>query len=211
MTSSERFTSRAVTTLRPVCAAALLVLAGCAVQPEAPYSGPGWEEHRAQAASITQWQLSGKVALRWDGGAETASLDWLQQEAASEIDLSGPFGAGAVRITHQDQVLTVRRGGETEVYDSSTPETLAAASGWPIPVDGLPFWLRGLPDPEQALDGLVLQDGRALEIRQGGWTISYTDYAPVAASSLPTAMELTHGRDAIRLRLVKGRWTVGGT
>lgn len=197
--------------LRVLAGAILLFTAGCATQPDAPPPATRWEAYRDHAAALTEWQLSAKVALRWSGGAESASLAWSQHGGRSVVDLSGPLGAGAARITHEDGRLHVERGGEHRVYDSSTPDTLAAATGWPIPVDALRFWLRGLPDPTQALERLTLQDGRAREIRQGGWVISYAGYTAVGKGSLPTALRLNRPADDIRLRLVNGRWTTQGT
>lgn len=194
--------------LRALAAAALLLAAGCATRPDTASPGTGWDAYREHAISVTHWDLSAKVALRWRGGAENASLSWSQRDGRSEVDLSGPFGAGAVRIVHENSSLQVVRGGERRIYDSSTPETLAAATGWPIPVDALRFWLRGLPDPAQPLQELKLDDGRAREIHQGGWVISYAVYTAAGAGTLPGRLTLTRAADDIRLRLVNGQWTV---
>lgn len=188
-------------------AIALLLAVGCATRPGTAPPATQWSSYQVRAASITSWDLSAKVALRWRGGAESASLAWSQREHRSELDLSGPFGAGAVRITQEGDSLRVERGGEINLYDSSTPETLAAATGWPIPVGALPFWLRGLPDPGQELDRLALEDGRPSEIRQGGWIVTYKDYTAVGEGALPSRLRLTRPADAISLRLVNGRWT----
>lgn len=183
-------------------------MAGCAVQPTTPPPATQWQTYQERAARLTHWNLSAKVALRWSGGAENASLNWSQAGDRSEVDLSGPLGAGAVRITHQGDRLEVERGGDRNAYNSSTPETLAAATGWPIPVNALPFWLRGVPDPDQSIERLSLQHGRAEEIRQGGWTISYSAYAPAGTGSLPTKLRITHAGNNISLRLVNARWAL---
>lgn len=201
----------AVKRLRALAAAAVLVTAGCATTPDTDAPATSWASYREHAASVTAWDLSAKVALRWRGGAESASLTWSQRDGHSEVDLSGPFGAGAVRIIHENSTLQVLRGGERSVYDSSTPETLAAATGWPIPVTALSFWLRGLPDPGQPLEALNLDDGRASEIRQGGWVVSYAAYTAAGTGTLPARLTLTRAADDIRLRLVNGQWTVGDT
>ena len=194
---------------RALVVAAMLVAAGCATTLDGDSPATDWDSYRAHATSITRWNLSAKVALRWRGGAESASLAWAQRDGHSEVDLSGPFGAGAVRIIHDNNVLQVERGGERRVYDSSTPATLAAATGWPIPVDALRFWLRGLPDPGQALEELILEQGRAREIHQGGWVVSYADYTAAASGTLPSRLELSRAADGISLRLVNGRWATG--
>lgn len=197
-----------MTALRGLAIVVLLVLTGCATAPDSN-TATSWPAYREHAASVTDWDLSAKVALRWRGGAESASLGWSQRAGRSEVDLSGPFGAGAVRIIHEKSTLQVMRGGERSVYDTSTPETLAAATGWPIPVDALRFWLRGLPDPDQPLEALQLDQGRASEIRQGGWVIAYAAYTGAGTGTLPAKLTLTHAADAISLRLVNGQWTVG--
>ncbi len=185
----------------------LLLALGCTTTRDSAPPSTQWADYQDHARSLTSWDLSAKVALRWPGGAESAKLDWSQRRDRSQLELSGPLGAGAMRITREGDRLQVARGGERRMYDSSTPDMLAAATGWPIPVNALPFWLRGLPDPSQPIDHLALANGRAQEIHQGGWIVSYSDYAPAGDGYLPMTLHLSLPADAISLRLVKGRWS----
>lgn len=187
----------------------VLLLGACSALP--PPAPTEWRDYRTRAERLNHWQLDAKVALRWPGGAESANLSWSQRDQRTELDLYGPLGAGAVRVTHAKGVLDIEQNGERHHYDTDTPEALAAATGWPIPIAALPYWLRGIPDPRQPVDRLELRDGRAALIEQDGWTARYPDYMAVADGSLPSELRLTHpGRD-VTLRLIRARWTLEST
>lgn len=81
--------------------------------------------------------------------------------------------------------------------------------GWDLPLDGLQYWVRGLPWP--ALDASQQDydaDGRPKLLRQGNWQVAYLDWAPAGVVGLPSKLDLSG--QGLRLRLVIEQWKVDG-
>jgi outer membrane lipoprotein LolB len=79
--------------------------------------------------------------------------------------------------------------------------------GWDLPLDGLQYWVRGLPWP--ALETTEEQygpDGRPKLLKQGTWQVAYLDWTPVGASGLPSKLDLSS--EGLRVRLVVETWKI---
>jgi outer membrane lipoprotein LolB len=67
-----------------------------------------------------------------------------------------------------------------------------------MPVNGLVYWVRGLPDPLQASVLAGDSQGRLTQLEQNGWIIDYLRYAQQGQGiELPT-----------RIRAHQDEWTV---
>jgi outer membrane lipoprotein LolB len=77
--------------------------------------------------------------------------------------------------------------------------------GWSLPIGGLEFWIRGIPQPGADYRPRLDAGGRARSIRQDSWEISYLDYFDAQpAPQLPRRIKLS--RDELTLKLVIERW-----
>jgi outer membrane biogenesis lipoprotein LolB len=63
-----------------------------------------------------------------------------------------------------------------------------------LPVNGLRYWVRGLPEPGST-PGQTDADGRLTRLEQNGWVIEYPAYAnrPSASRSARTHRRPAHG------------------
>lgn len=192
----------------PLVAIALtLLLAGCATTP-APeaLSGPTMAIARWQPpAAPDHWRLTGRAGVRAADAGATLNVRWRQTAAGYRLDLSGPFGAGAVRLTSDgDGALLETADGER--YRAASAEALLkAATGFTLPVDYLRWWVRGLPVPNLGGTVVVDADGRCARVEQAGWVVRCSDYREVGGFALPGRVSVQ--RDALRMRLAVGAWT----
>ena len=77
--------------------------------------------------------------------------------------------------------------------------------GWSIPINGLEYWIRGLPRPQGDFSHRVDALGRARFLKQDSWSIDYIDYfRPSDSVHLPRRIKLTF--DQIILKIVIDRW-----
>ena len=182
----------------------LIVLAGCATRPIPPPLETSWVEHQARMQALQYWSAEGKLALRTDQGSESASFDWQQEDHQTRLQLQGPLGVNATTLISDGRQLEFRRGEERRLWDISNPETIARETGWYLPLEALPHWLRGLPAPQLDVDGLQLQHQRLRTLSQGGWTIHYDDYGVFETFTLPTRLEMTRGDT--RARIIVRTW-----
>ncbi|MEJ2059300.1 MAG: lipoprotein insertase outer membrane protein LolB [Gammaproteobacteria bacterium] len=187
-----------------------LMLGGCAsLPPDRAVQHADWTMRVAHLQSAADWRLDGRVAVRVDGKGWQASLRWQQRPAGYEIDIYGPLGRILARLRGNPRtvVLQTARG---ERYQAADPERLMnQALGWQLPVQGMRYWLLGVPVPGEATEGLALDaDGRAQTFRQAGWTVTYDNYLGGPADrSLPQRVTLV--RPGVRVRLVVDSWDLG--
>jgi len=185
-------------------ALALTLLGACGTTPE-PGSAQSWEERRRALAALTDWGFSGKVAIRTPRGADSASLRWTQTGTRSRLEVSGPAGL--------KRLILEREGDGGRVFKDRQWRALADARtaletelGWPLPLEYLPWWLRGLPAPDIPVGRLEIRDERLVHLSQAGWTLEYTAYRAGAPECLPGSISF-RGTDVSGKILLK-QWHI---
>lgn len=175
-----------------VCLAALL-LVGCvtpAVLPPLENPQRVWQERQAQLQPLTTWHLVGRAALRTEEGGGQASLRWQHSPAQQTIDLRGPLGRGMVRL-QQDEHGTRLLDSAQQVYRADNAEALLfSVTGWQIPLDGLNYWIRGVPVPDAPQQQELDDRGRLRVLWQSGWEVRFLAYTRFGVHDLPQRLTL---------------------
>lgn len=201
---SRRACPRAAAQL--VLACLLALGAGCA---SAPWRAPEpaaddarWAAHRDAVGALESFTVTGRVAIQHGSEGGGAKLRWRQAGADSDLRIMAPLAQGTFRLqgSAQDVVLTAPDGRQ---YRAASFEALMAAHlGWSFPVDGARYWVRGVPDPRQPVEHLVLDaEGRLSDLAQAGWRISVLEYDVSAGEALPKRLFLNAGELKIRLAI----------
>ncbi len=196
--------------MRPLCCLRTapwlltLLLAACASQPPTPEIEYDWQSRRAALEAMDTWTLRGKLALRTSDRSESASVVWHQDGDNADLRLSGPLGAGATHVASDGNELVVTQDGSAQSYDISTPDAVAASTGWNLPVKALPYWVRGLPAPAPAPSDTRIDAGLMQRFEQAGWQVQYERYQNVAGRQLPAKIAIDNGET--RARLVIRSW-----
>ncbi len=186
---------------------ALAALAACRSLP--PAELPPSPEARAALAGLNEWRARGRVAVRAPSEGFSASYDWREAGGRGVIDVRGPLGAGAARITRTAVSIAIDTGSgppiDIPAPFSSVEAELTARLGFPLPIEPLRYWMLGVPDP--AMPSEPAPDGFA----QAGWTVALSGFAPVAQSpaALPSRLVLT--RAGTQVRVLISTWQVGPT
>jgi outer membrane lipoprotein LolB len=183
-----------------------LLIASCAVAPTTDtVAQQRWMSRQAALAGWNAWQLNGRVALHYDDEGWHASLIWQQQPGAYRLRLIGPLGQGAVELNGDAQEVVLREANGSVRVSRDAETLLQDALGWSLPVSGLYYWVRGLPDPGVPAGPLRLDAmGRMVALNQSGWEIRYDGYDEAGGRELPTRISLRSG--AIRVRLIIDDW-----
>ncbi len=190
---------------------ATLALAGCATRGDLPGAGPGWRQHVDTINRLDHWQAAGKLALRTAERSESASLLWEQRDNETHLRLSGPVGLNTTTVHSDGRTLEVRDGsGKTQRLDVSTPDAMIRSTGWDLPLDALPYWLKGLPAPHMTTPfDMQLEDNRARAFTQGGWRVEYEEYRQFGDLTLPTRLLIANG--STRARVLIRDWVALGS
>ena len=202
-------TLRRILPLRGCAAVALIaMLGGCAHWPQPEAQSPdrvAWVERQAALRSLSQWTLSGRIASTGLFGF-SGRVRWQQGHEQFVIDVAGPFGAGATRLSGVPERVEIRNADGTWV--TTDPETvLREAYGWTLPLHGLKNWALGLPIDGVPAQVTVNSAGQLQHLEQSGWTIQYESYQQTDVG-LDMPQKLTVDNGETRWRLLVDRWSL---
>ncbi|RXZ44791.1 lipoprotein insertase outer membrane protein LolB [Crenobacter cavernae] len=180
--------------LIPRLAALALVatLTACATVERPFVPGP---ESTAQRPADTPFAAAGRIAVNADGRGHYGNFEWQHRAERDELSILSPVGSTVARLTRDDSGVALEADGQTR--RAPDVETLTAdALGYPLPLENLAWWIRGLAAPgvpvEKTADG----------IEQEGWRIRFI--ADDAGGPVPRRVELA--RDGLSIKLVTHRW-----
>ena len=181
------------------------LLSACAAVPlSVPLASTPWPSRQATLNALHYWDASGRIAVVNEQNGWHASLHWIQQGPNYVIELFGPLGQGRLTIQGNPKTVSVQTS-DGQVLSAVAPEQLLEqTTGMRVPINGLIYWLRGLPDPAQQSELSGDQQGRLTRLEQGGWVIEYPVYAEVAQLELPTRIQAQ--RDQLKVKVVIERW-----
>jgi outer membrane lipoprotein LolB len=195
---------------------AALLIGGCAALPQrAPVENPDatWQTRQSQLARLDVWDLRGRVALRTDEQGAHASLRWVRDRERHRMNLAGPFGGGRVRLTY-DRGSAELRDADGGIFRGATmQQLLLRATGWNLPIEGLNYWVLGLPDPGAPAQSTLDEWGRLKLLEQLGWSVEFLEYTQAGEHELPKVVFIRHKpRDKsdaeIEVRLAIETWEV---
>lgn len=175
----------------------------------APPAGenPDWSRLQRQLQALDNWQLRGRVNVRYHNEAHTPRIQWQQQPEQYHIRLWGTFNAGNTEIDGRPGLVTLEQDGE--VLTASSPEDLILEQlGYELPVSYLEFWIRGLPAPASDADLIFDEFNQLATLYQDGWEVRYSDMRQYDSLSLPRRVDVSRPRDDVRLRFVGLDWTL---
>lgn len=187
------------------CLAITLALSGCAAAPRLPQA-VDWEQRRVSLQALSDWRMSGRVAVAVDDAGASASLQWSQEGETSDLTLSGPFGAGGLRVSLGPQGLRLQDGQGAWVEGSQAEEVLAGRLGAAVPLAALRYWVLGAPAPGSPFVEIPGADGWPVAFEQAGWQVNVDRWEAGPVGLLPARITARQG--GARIRLVVSRWDI---
>ena len=168
---------------------AALVLAGCAtpgaVDPQQGERAPLYAERAERLDALGSWSLEGRLAINDGEDGGSGRLQWLQDTDRARMDFHGALGRGAWRLT-ADANGAELQFADGESYRARTVDALVREQvGWPVPVEPLAWWVRGLAAPGPVEKRRLEVDGTLGYLSQGGWEIEFSRYIDVGGVPMP--------------------------
>jgi outer membrane lipoprotein LolB len=183
------------------------LLGGCATLPEPdPADRDAWAARQSALAALTDWQASGRIGVVSGQDGWHASFQWAQRGADYRIDLIGPLGQGRVVIQGDARQASVQTQDGQRWTAPDAEVLLERSLGVRLPVNGLRYWARGLPEPGPTPTLQTDAEGRLTRLEQNGWIIEYPVYASVAVLDLPA--RIIARRPDLSIRLVIEQWSL---
>jgi len=204
-----------VTKIILVFFSALTLISCTTISPVAPDDAPvrSWQQRQQDLANITSWEINGRIFLRTKKEGQQLNLRWVRRGDHHQIDLSGPLSIGHVRLTRD--LDSVKLVADDKTYQAQDAEQLLAdVIGARLPVNGLDYWIRGLPAPDAPSEQTLDFRNRLQQLRQSEWEILYQSYTRVGEQELPRvifikriASFMNTAAEDIELRLAISSWT----
>ncbi len=188
----------------------LLFLQACSEKPSVSKTGDQvdidriWLERQKDLAAILGWSLKGRIALRTDDNGWSATLNWRQIDQQYTMRIIAPLGLGTYEIRQDAEKITLLTD-ENKVFKAKNAESLMLENlGWSVPVSGLRYWIRGIPDPNHPIDSFALNDeAQLVNIKQSTngstWEIRFLSYKSVDQYTLPGKLVLTNSKAKITI------------
>ena len=174
---------------RASLAATSLLLASCAE--------PAFES----AGDDLQFELSGRIAVRYRDQATSGSVAWRHGAHTDELLISSPLGQSVARIRREGASVTLTTPDQAEHRALDAEALTEQVLGFRIPLGGLADWVRARPANGAAQPRYDAQ-GRLAELEQSGWRIEYLEYQ--GDGGLPSRLRLTY--PGLELRLAITGW-----
>ena len=212
--------------MRPItlALAVIILLTGCVTWPPSQpefENQAAWNKRLVKLSPIRNWELTGRMSLRNDEEAYQASLRWIRKQSRHRIDLTGPFGRGYISL-RQDRSGAEMRDSDKNIFRAKNVETLLRQrTGWDIPLQGMEYWVLGLPMPDQVKKMRLDRRGRLKHLSQKGWYIRFIQYRQYGDIELPRKIFLSKSRGdgsagevahrVLEVRLVINYWQLPPT
>jgi outer membrane lipoprotein LolB len=183
-----------------------VLIGGCATPPSGPLDSTRWETRQRVLNGLEWWDLAGRIGVTNDQQGWHANFNWAQRGPDYSIDISGPMGQGRMRIEGNPGGVEIKTS-EGKVMTATDPDRLIeTALGVRIPVNGLMYWVRGLPAPNPRAELAGDPEGRLTRLEQSGWLIQYPRYAREAALDMPA--QIWARKDDLRIKLIIEQWNL---
>ncbi len=157
-------------------------------------------ESRQFLYDLESWFFSGRMALSNQHDSVTVSLQWQHNADRDELELSGPLGQGASRISVWANSVKIESADQNAIYQGDVDQFFSARLGFDVPMTALKYWVLGLVDPaasyQQTVDGFI----------QYGWKVVYKSVQQTQNVQLPGKM--TVFKDDAKLKLVISDWKI---
>lgn len=187
----------------------LVLLGGCATTPE-PVSSADvevlWASRQTVLSQLQHWKIEGRIAVQLDEEGWQAGMHWHQQNDRYQLDMLDPFGRKVARLTKGPRGVELRLSKGKSAHSVDAESLMQRLLGYSLPVSGLRYWVRGIPDPQHHINQIRLDaSGRLAWLEQSGWEVSYQRYHQHSTTiDLPSKMTLTS--KGLKVKVVVSEW-----
>ncbi len=179
-------------------------LFGCAT-PAPPAISPVWTSRQAALTPLTHWRAAGRIGVVNAEDGWHASFQWDQQGPDYRIDLIGPLGQGRVLLQGTATGVTLQTQDGQQWTAPDADALVEQHLQIHLPVNGLRYWILGLPEPGAPPVLHTDAQGRLTRLEQKGWLIDYPAYAPLTPIELPA--RIMAQRQDLSVKLIIEQWT----
>jgi len=176
--------------------ACVVLVAACATTPPS--------QPAADVRVEASFSADGRMSARRGNDGVAVHFAWRHTPAGDDFDVSTPLGQTVARMRRDASGVRVERPNEAPADYPNWTSLTSAVLGVAIPVDGLVYWIQGVPAAQAAATVERDRGGRLSVLRQQGWDIVYS--YPGDGATRPSRLVMSYpGGEAIEVRVVVDR------
>ncbi len=151
------------------------------------------------------FEVSGRLSARHKDDALAAGFRWRHNGDHDEMELASPLGQLVAQLSGVPGDVQLRSADGHLVNAADWPALTARGLGWPLPIDGLAYWIQGVPRADATFDVERDANGLPTVLRQDGWTITYQAFvAGQDGGTRPARLTLSY--PDVEVRVVIDGW-----
>lgn len=165
-------------------------------------------QRQQQLESLQNFQLRGALGVKTQTQSLSGNLSYSQKGLYYQTSLTNFVGISLFDLETTSLGASIKVDGQTHHAESAS-YLVDYLSGWSLPLEEMPFWLKGLASPSSSNQQQDAQ-GRliAFELNDSQnrrWKVTYPEFFPDALA-LPKRVVLESTTDGTRIRLVVKQW-----
>lgn len=168
-----------------------------------------WLQQQKKLKQLQNWAISGRISVQTEFEGGQADYRWQQHnETDYDIRLLAPMGAGTTLIKGSLNGVSLKTSSGDELFDSDVDKLMLRLNGWPVPVSGLQYWVKGLPAPGSQFEiSKWNKSGLPAVMLQDGWRIELRKYKKIGELSLPGKLFINRQNgEEVDVRLIIRQW-----
>ena len=169
-----------------------------------------WERRQLKMGAMQSWDMAGRAALKFNGDGWTFGLNWLQKNKQQYVlQIKNPITGTVLAQLEQSSGKAVLKA-QGKVHQGTDAERLLEDQmRVKMPVNGMPYWVRGVMAPQYAVGKVKLDAaGRPTQITQEGWVIDYSQYQGGDFAALPGKVNISRQQDKVNVRILAKKWQI---
>jgi outer membrane lipoprotein LolB len=189
--------------------AVVSLLSACAQSPKIELGSKTqlWLDHQISTNTIHAWKIKGRIAVKNEKESGTVTLFWNQFLSNFELRFIAPLGQGTYILSGTPDGVVMKAPKDKTFMADNAEQLLREGLGWDVHLNGLKYWIRGLPEPDIKYSALSLDEsGRLINMEQSGFNVSIARYTDHEGISLPE--KLTIKSDNIQLKVIIQSWEI---
>ncbi|MDE2354799.1 MAG: outer membrane lipoprotein LolB, partial [Betaproteobacteria bacterium] len=157
--------------------------------------------------ALQGFRFSGRLAVQQPTGTDTGKIEWSSHGALVHVELLSPLGSTVAQLDQTPEQVHLLLSDQREYSAPDAEQLTESVLGYALPLEGLPWWVRGRAAPGGGSARWVAgQDGHPEQLVQAGWLVRYGAWRSVGGEVLPVALSLQ--RESLTIRLHIDQWTL---
>jgi outer membrane lipoprotein LolB len=160
-------------------------------------------QQTALLQALTHWQIEGAFSLSQGAKHIIANYTWQQRPSTFSLRIYSGLNLASISIKGSDHNITLTNENGQTWHAKSISSLMQKALGWQLPINGLVYWIKGLPAPGKH-STQINTTGNLKTLTQNGWQINYQRYQRADIYDLPNIITIQGHQTHIKL--VIKRW-----